>query len=93
MALDNFKTDCDRFPSTAEGLAALNTRPADIAETKWRGPYLRAAVPKDHWGHDYVYLCPGIRHTNGFDLYSCGPDGVSKTRGDDADDIANWRKR
>jgi general secretion pathway protein G len=92
-ALDAFHEDCGRFPSTAEGLAPLTTRPADTSETKWRGPYLGAAIPKDPWGHDYVYRCPGKHNTNSFDLYSLGPDGVSKSGGDDADDIANWPQR
>jgi hypothetical protein len=38
----------------------------------------------------YVYLCPGIHNTNGFDLYSCGFDGISKSGGNDLDDINNW---
>ena len=38
-------------------------------------------------GHEYVYRCPGIHDTNGYDLYSLGPDGVGKT----GDDIGNWQ--
>jgi general secretion pathway protein G len=89
VALDLFQTDCGRFPSTAEGLAALTIRPAAIAEAKWHGAYLEA-IPKDAWGHDYVYRYPGVHNINGFDLYSLGPDGFSKRGGDDPDDVANW---
>ena len=92
-ALETFKVDSGRFPSTAEGLAVLTARPADLTEKQWRGPYLDAAIPKDPWGHDYVYRYPGIHNTNGFDIYSCGLDGVSKSGGEDADDIANWPKQ
>jgi len=92
-ALDAFQKDCGRFPSSAEGLAALTTRPGDLTERQWHGPYLDAAIPKDPWGHDYVYRYPGIHNTNEFDIYSCGPDGVSKSGGNDADDIANWPKQ
>ncbi len=92
-ALDSLREDCGRFPTTEEGLAALCTRPAAMSETRWRGPYLDSRVPLDPWGHAYAYRCPGAHNTNSADIYSCGPDGVSKTGGDDPDDIANWPKR
>jgi general secretion pathway protein G len=92
-ALDAFQKDCGRFPSNAEGLIALTTRPTDLTEGQWHGPYLDAAIPKDPWGQDYVCRSPGIHNTNGFDICSCGPDGVSTSGGEDADDIANWPKR
>jgi hypothetical protein len=44
----------------------------------------------DPWGNVYIYACPGLHHPNGFDLYSCGPDEISKSKGDDPDDINNW---
>ena len=91
VALNAFEVDCGRFPTTAEGLAPLIARPTNIPEAKWRGPYLED-IPKDPWGHDYVYHCPGLYNAKGFDIYSCGPDGVSQTGGDDADDFNNWRK-
>ena len=89
--LDMFQKDCGRYPTTAEDLAALVTKPADIPEARWHGPYMES-IPRDPWGHDYIYRCPGLRNTNRFDLYSRGPDGVSKSGGDDPDDIANWKK-
>ncbi len=89
VALEAFETDCGHLPSTAEGLAPLIKRPPDIPESVWRGPYLDA-IPKDMWGHDFIYRCPGQHDTNGFDIYSLGPDGVSKTGGDDPDDVNNW---
>jgi len=92
-ALDALHEDCGRFPTTEEGLSALCIRPAAISEAKWRGPYLDAPVPLDPWGHAYAYRCPGAHNTNGFDLFSSGPDGISKSGGDDADDIASWPKR
>lgn len=91
-ALDMFKYDCGRFPSTAEGLMALNKQPTNMTGTNWHGPYLDS-IPKDPWERDYVYRYPGVHNTNRFDLYSCGPDGVSKSGGDDADDISYWRMR
>jgi general secretion pathway protein G len=88
-ALESFQSDCGRFPSTSEGLRALITRPAGIPEERWHGPYLDF-INKDPWGHDYVYSYPGEHNTNAFDIYSLGPDGVSSSAGNDADDIANW---
>jgi len=92
-ALEAFDVDCGRFPSSNEGLSALITRPTALSDNRWRGPYLQAsAIPRDPWGHEYVYCCPGKHNTNTFDLYSLGTDGVSKTGGADADDIASWPK-
>ncbi len=87
-ALERYKLDAmDRYPTTEEGLNALIKAPddQDLAK-KWHGPYLGKAVPKDPWDKDYVYKCPGEHHTDGFDLYSLGPDGQEGTE----DDIKNW---
>jgi len=89
VALDAFAVDCGRYPSTTEGLAALVQCPTTIESGRWHGPYL-AGIPKDVWGNDYRYVFPGRHHINGIDLYSCGFDGVSKTGGEDLDDINNW---
>ena len=90
-ALEAFHEDCGRLPSTSEGLSALIARPASLSEKQWRGPYLMAdRIPKDPWGHDYVYRFPAAKGTNAFDLYSLGPDGVTKSGGNDADDISAW---
>jgi general secretion pathway protein G len=89
--LGMYKVDCGRYPTTEEGLNALIKCPANLPASEWRGPYFDPPqLPKDPWDRGYVYRCPGIHNTDGFDLFSCGPDGVSKTGGDDADDINNW---
>lgn len=88
-ALEVFAIDCDRYPTTAEGLPALLNCPTNIASNRWHGPYLNRNQT-DPWGNDYVYRCPGIHNKNGYDLYSCGADGISKNGGDDIDDINNW---
>lgn len=84
-ALDQYRLDTGRYPSSEQGLASLRARPGD--EQKWAGPYLTKAVPKDPWGHDYVYRSPG-EHGE-FDLSSLGRDGRPGGDGDDAD-IVNW---
>jgi len=85
-ALEQFRIDAGRLPSTEEGLAALNTAPPGM--TNWEGPYLKKAVPLDPWGHPYVYAQPGS-HGNDFDLESFGRDGQPGGSGEDAD-LGNW---
>src|SRR5215469_16411744 len=86
-ALEQFRLDVGRLPTTEEGLAALNAAPFGM--TNWGGPYLKKAVPLDPWGHPYVYAAPGT-HQNDFDLTSYGRDGQPGGTGEDAD-ITNWQ--
>lgn len=71
-ALDLYYLDAGRYPSNEEGLNALVQRPPSMSS--WNGPYLKTkTVPKDPWGHDYLYRVPG---QNGpYDVGSLGPDG------------------
>jgi len=85
-ALEQFRLDVGRLPTTEEGLAALNTAPPGISN--WDGPYLKKDVPLDPWGHSYVYAQPGT-HQNDFDLASLGRDGRPGGTGEDAD-LENW---
>ena len=90
-ALEAFEEDTGRCPTSSEGLAALLERPAMIPTNRWKGPYWsKNSVPLDPWERVYVYRCPALKSTNRFDLYSLGLDGVSKTAGDDPDDINSW---
>lgn len=80
-ALDHYRLDVGRYPSTEQGLAALTTAPA--GETRWNGPYLKRAVPLDPWGRPFVYKGPA----DGKDpeLGSLGRDGRPGGTGEDAD--------
>lgn len=84
-ALDQYRLDTGHYPSTEQGLAALNTAPAN--ELKWDGPYLKKNVPLDPWGNAYVYKMPGDHGE--FDLFSYGKDGQLGGSGEAAD-ITNW---
>lgn len=84
-ALDQFRLDVGRYPSTEEGLAALITNPSNQA--KWDGPYLTKKLPMDPWGNPYLYKFPG-EHGD-YDLISNGKDGVPGGEGEGAD-ITNW---
>ena len=91
LALCDFARDCGRHPTTAEGLDALMTRPSSVQDGRWKGPYLDGtSIRLDPWGRPYVYACPSANTTNQFDLYSCGPDGVSQSNGNDPDDVNYW---
>ncbi|TWB41018.1 type II secretion system major pseudopilin GspG [Nitrospirillum pindoramense] len=81
-AVDNFRLDMGRFPTTEEGLAVLMTRPAADGD-KWNGPYLRKAIIPDPWGHAYLYRAPGDKGE--FAIQSYGRDGQPGGTGPDAD--------
>ncbi len=85
-ALEQYRLDTGRLPTTEEGLAALNAAPQGV--TNWEGPYLKKDVPADPWGHPYAYAQPGT-HQNDFDLLSYGRDGQPGGTGEDAD-ITNY---
>ena len=84
-ALDQFRLDVGRYPTTEEGLQVLVAAPSN--EPAWAGPYLKKGVPADPWGRPYVYTQPGS-HAD-FDLLSYGKDGRAGGSGEDAD-ITNW---
>lgn len=84
-ALDQYRLDLGRYPTTEQGLAALNERPAN--EARWAGPYLKKAVPSDPWGKPYQYKSPG-EHGE-YDLFSFGKDGQPGGTGEN-EDITNW---
>jgi general secretion pathway protein G len=85
QALDQFRLDVGRYPSTEEGLEALNSAPASVAD--WSGPYLKKGIPLDPWKHPYVYQQPGTNSE--MDLSSLGKDGRPGGTGEDAD-VVNW---
>lgn len=87
QALKLFALDhSGRYPTTAEGLGALVTAPAQ--STRWRGPYLEA-LPQDAWGQPFTYQLQANRDGRShFTLRSAGPDGVAET----PDDITNERQ-
>ncbi|MDQ7990969.1 MAG: type II secretion system major pseudopilin GspG [Candidatus Dactylopiibacterium sp.] len=71
-ALDAFRLDTGRYPTSAEGLNALMVRPAGVRA--WSGPYLAKEIPLDPWGKSYLYKNPGTRGRD-FDVISYGADG------------------
>jgi general secretion pathway protein G len=85
-ALDMYKMDVGRYPSSSEGLKALVERPSSAR--LWNGPYLRkSTVPQDPWIYDYHYVSPG-EHGR-FDLFSLGGDNAAGGDCEDSD-INSW---
>ena len=89
-ALKLYRLDNGEYPSTEQGLEAL-VEPPTVGQLPkaWRkGGYLeKGKVPKDPWGNDYIYLCPGLH--DDFDLMSYGADGQPGGEGKNAD-INSW---
>lgn len=85
-AIDLYRLDVGKFPTTAQGLAALTERPSD--EAKWNGPYLQKAVPTDPWGRPYTYKAPGDHGE--YDVMTLGKDGAPGGDEENAD-IGNWQ--
>jgi general secretion pathway protein G len=85
-ALNAFEVDMGYYP---KNLLELIQQPRNGAQN-WHGPYLDSdVIPKDPWGNDYVYVCPGKHNPSSFDIQSAGPDGQVGTD----DDICNWTLR
>lgn len=82
-ALQQFRLDNDRFPTTEEGLQALRRQPQDASS--WRGPYLTKALPPDPWGFDYVYESPGPDGEDSYMVMSYGSDGTQGGEGEATD--------
>lgn len=80
-ALEVYKLDVGRFPTSEEGLDALVKKPGSA--NGWNGPYVKGGVPTDPWGHPYRYANPGAN--GGIDIVSLGADGAPGGDGENAD--------
>lgn len=82
-ALQLYKLDNVRYPTTAEGLETL------IKNASGKN-YLNdvETVPKDPWGNAYQYTCPG-QNGRDFDIVSLGADGAAGGEGENAD-VKSW---
>jgi general secretion pathway protein G len=81
-ALQLYRIDMGRYPTTSEGLRAL-VQPSGSAAS-WNGPYLvKRELPRDPWGRDYQYRSPG--QNGDFDIFSLGADNQPGGTGENAD--------
>ena len=79
-AVNAFRLDCDRYPTTEESLDSLRAAPSDVKN--WRGPYLDRPLTPDPWGNAYVYETTG---DDNFSVMSYGADGAPGGEGDASD--------
>ena len=86
-ALDTFRLDVGRYPTSQEGMAALMQKPGGV--DRWDGPYLRKDLPPDPWGTPYVYKSPGDHGV--YDIISYGADGAPGGDGNNRD-ITSWER-
>lgn len=82
-ALDMYRLDNHKYPSTAEGLAALAHPPATAKNAPAEG-YVKGGTPKDGWGNELQYVSPGM-DGKPYTLFSFGGDGKEGGEGTDAD--------
>ncbi|KZX55200.1 type II secretion system protein GspG [Halioglobus sp. HI00S01] len=87
QALEMYKLDVGRYPSTQEGLEALVSKPGSI--TGWNGPYLKSDVPMDPWNRPYNYKYPGDNAE--VDIFTYGANGTPGGEGEDRD-VGNWKQ-
>ncbi len=85
-ALELYRLDMGRYPTSQEGLKALVTAPT--AAVSWNGPYLQfASALNDPWGQPYAYRIPG-RHSE-VDVFTKGADNADGGTKEDKD-VGNW---
>ena len=81
-ALELYKLDTGRYPTSSQGLKSLVRKPAGVRN--WAGPYMNDdALPRDPWGNSYKYKYPGSKKR--FDIVSLGADHKRGGEGEDAD--------
>ena len=88
QAVNLYRLDNFRYPTTEQGLAALVSAPssAPVPPNYASSGYIDR-LPQDPWGAPYQYLSPGVY--GDFDIFTFGADGVSGGDGVNAD-IGTW---
>jgi general secretion pathway protein G len=81
-AVQAYRLDMGQYPTSDQGLKALNASPG--SDARWRGPYMKGAIPNDPWGMPYQYRVPGNSGKD-YDIVSFGRDKTTGGSGDDAD--------
>ncbi len=89
-SLKLYKLDNSNYPTTEQGILALIEKPStEPAPMNWKekGYLAKARIPKDPWGREYLYLCPGVH--DDYDIISYGADGAPGGDGKNRD-INSW---
>jgi general secretion pathway protein G len=75
VALLSYRARAGNYPTQAQGLQALMTKPTTPPiPAKWSA--MLDTLPRDPWGHPFVYRVPSTNPAMAYDLLSLGPDGV-----------------
>lgn len=85
--LQLYRMEQNNYPTQEQGLNALCVKPSipPVPEKYPAEGYLESSrLPKDPWGHDYIYLSPG-RSQEPYEIISYGSDGEPGGTGDAAD--------
>jgi len=82
-ALDSFKIEEGRYPTTMEGLKALIKNPDPQKYKNYpQGGFLGSdKLPKDPWGNNYIY----VNNNGKIDIISLGADGKEGGTGENKD--------
>jgi general secretion pathway protein G len=83
-ALDLYRLDNFKYPTTEQGLLALVKQPADPSITNYRAEGYLPGVPKDPWNSPYQYSSPGA-DGKPYEVLTFGRDGKPGGDGYDAD--------
>lgn len=85
-ALEVYKHDNSRYPTTSQQLKALISKPdlEPLPKNYRTGGYIKR-LPMDPWQNEYILRSPG--EYGAFEILSMGPDGMVDTD----DDICNYR--
>lgn len=86
QALDLYRLDNNRYPSTDQGLEALVVPTENAKNFPAEGYLKKKDVPVDPWDNPYNYISNSNRS---YELYSFGADGVQGGEGYDADIYAS----
>jgi general secretion pathway protein G len=83
-ALDLYRLDNFKYPTTEQGLSALVKQPADPTITNYRSGGYLPSLPKDPWNNPYQYQTPGTDGRD-YEITTLGRDGKPGGEGYDAD--------
>jgi general secretion pathway protein G len=83
-AMNTYMADCGK-PEDGSTIDILMERPGDVAEDKWKGPYVQnSEMLLDPWGRKYELRVPGVKNVD-FDIASFGADGQPGGTDENAD--------
>jgi general secretion pathway protein G len=83
-ALDLYRLDNFKYPTTEQGLQALVKQPVDPTITNYNANGYLKSLPKDPWNNVYLYASPGADGRE-YDIITYGRDGKPGGEGYDAD--------